>query len=81
MIWWATNRREAQVSIRAELDDALARIVEQPRIGQLVPHTRLTAVRRRLLRRSRYYIYWRLVGDDIEILAFWHASRGSPPPL
>ena len=33
------------------------------------------------LRRIHYYLYFRVTGDSIEILAFWHTSRGSGPPI
>jgi plasmid stabilization system protein ParE len=79
--WWATNRPDAPGAIRAELDDTLARIEAHPTIGEVVRHTHLRGVRCRLVRRIRYHVYYRVVGDDIEVLAFWHASRGSGPPL
>jgi plasmid stabilization system protein ParE len=36
-----------------------------------------------LLRRIRYYVYFRVVNDGalVEILAVWHASRGRRPRL
>jgi hypothetical protein len=33
------------------------------------------------LARIRYWLYYRVRGDEIAILAFWHASRGSGPGL
>jgi plasmid stabilization system protein ParE len=47
----------------------------------MVRSTRVKGVRRRLMRRVHYYVYYRESGGDIEILAFWHASRGSEPPI
>jgi plasmid stabilization system protein ParE len=55
--------------------------VEHPSFGSPFLSTRAQGVRRVLLRRTRYHLYYRIVGDDIEILAFWHAGRGTPPPL
>jgi hypothetical protein len=33
------------------------------------------------LRRTRYYLYYRVDNDLIEIVALWHMSRGTPPPI
>jgi hypothetical protein len=38
-------------------------------------------VRRILLTRGNYYLYYRETPEAIDVLAFWHASRGAPPPL
>ncbi len=40
-------------------------------------------VRRVFLARIRYYVYFQLSPDaqSVEILAFWHGSRGSSPAL
>jgi plasmid stabilization system protein ParE len=39
--------------------------------------------RRVYLTRIRYYVYFQIADDEelVEILALWHASRGSGPPL
>jgi len=46
-------------------------------------NTRLPGVRRLHLGRIRYDLYHRLADEPrrLEILAFWHASRGSQPPI
>lgn len=43
----------------------------------------LPGVRRLHLARIHYDLYYRLVEAPrrLEILAFWHASRGSHPPI
>jgi hypothetical protein len=30
---------------------------------------------------ARYCIYYRVAGDALQVLAFWHASRGEGPHL
>jgi len=37
--------------------------------------------RRLLLSRIRYRLYYRAEGEVVEILALWHTSRGTPPPI
>jgi hypothetical protein len=42
---------------------------------------RTKGVRRLLLGRVRYFIYFRVTPDTLEVLAFWHMSRGKQPTL
>jgi len=50
-------------------------------LGSVPPDVRQSGIRRIRLRRTRYYLYYRLADDLIEIVALWHTSRGSPPPI
>ena len=38
-------------------------------------------MRRYLIPRTAFWLYYQVTDDVIEILAFWHASRGSGPPI
>jgi plasmid stabilization system protein ParE len=38
-------------------------------------------VRRLVLYKIRYYLYYRLSGDTVDVLALWHTSRGEGPAL
>jgi len=60
---------------------AFVQIAQHPGAGELVLKTRRQGVRHVPLRRIRYFICYRVHGDVIEIIAFWHASRGTPPPI
>jgi plasmid stabilization system protein ParE len=33
------------------------------------------------MRRTRYQVYYRVMGDELEVLAIWHALRGQQPKL
>jgi plasmid stabilization system protein ParE len=81
--WWQLNRPKAPGAIRAELERASSLIALQPKIGTLARNITLPGVRRLHLGRIRYDLYYRLVEAPgrLEILAFWHASRRSLPPL
>ena len=81
--WWRLNRPKAPNAIREELERASLLISVQPEIGARARNVVLPGVRRLHLARVRYYVYYRVVTDpeQVEILAFWHASRGSSPPL
>ena len=81
--WWRVNRPQAPNAIREELERASLLISVQPEIGARAKNVALAGVRRLHLARVRYHVYYRVVTDPerIEVLAFWHESRGSGPPL
>ena len=81
--WWRLNRPKAPNAIREELERASAILTLQPEAGARARNVALVGVRRLLLDRVRYYVYYRLLDDPgrIEILAFWHASREGVPPV
>jgi plasmid stabilization system protein ParE len=81
--WWRINRPKAPNAIRDDLDRASSLIAVQPEVGARARNVALPGVRRLHLARLRYDLYYRLVDAprQLEILAFWHASRGSGPPI
>lgn len=81
--WWRLNRPKAPAAIREELERASSLIRAQPQVGARARNVTLSGVRRLHLARVRYDLYYRFVEEagQVEILAFWHASRGSNPPL
>jgi plasmid stabilization system protein ParE len=81
--WWRLNRPKAPNAIREELERAASIISIQPSAGARALNVSLPDVRRVHLSRVRYYLYYWLRSDPerIEILALWHESRGSGPPL
>jgi plasmid stabilization system protein ParE len=81
--WWQLNRPKAPGAIRAELERASSLVALQPKIGTRARNMTLPGVRRLHLGRIRYDLYYRLVEapNRLEILAFWHARRGSLPPI
>jgi hypothetical protein len=81
--WWRINRPKAPNAIREDLDHASSLIAIQPEVGARARNVVLSGVRRLHLARIRYDLYYRLVEAPrrLELLAFWHASRGSGPPI
>jgi plasmid stabilization system protein ParE len=78
--WWTVNRPNAPDAFVTELERALQLIAVHPGIGARATNVRLAGARRIHLARVRYHLYCRVTGasDAIEVLALWHASRGSP---
>jgi len=80
-MWWLRNRDKAPFAFADDLDDALHLIADLPRAGEPVRHPTISDVRRLLLTRTRYHLYYAV--DDssqtVELLALWHTSRANPP--
>lgn len=79
--WWYANRPAAPDLLRAELRRGFGLITSQPEIGPPARDVELPGVRRLHLSRIRYYLYYHLTGDAVEVLALWHTSRGWPPAM
>lgn len=78
--WWAANRPAAPRLLEAELATALALITATPSAGAPMRSQQHGAIRRILLPRCRYLLYYRVAESNLElrVLRFWHASRRAP---
>jgi len=81
--WWRMNRPAAPNAIREELQWLLPLIALQPRMGSHATNVKLQGVRRIHIPRIRYHLYFHVTGSPefVEVVAFWHSSRGSGPPI
>ena len=81
--WWSENRDSGSAPVADELERAFELIATHPAIGASARNVGLPGVRRVHLSRIRYHLYYHAspAGDRIEVLAFWHTSRGSDPRL
>lgn len=79
--WWLENRPKAPVAFAEEIERAFELIRTLPSVGEPVAHLRLAGLRRVLLGRVRYYLYYQVSADEgfLEVLALWHTSRGTGP--
>jgi plasmid stabilization system protein ParE len=77
--WWAENRPSAPGAIRKDLEAALALLITEPGIGTKVETSRPQTVRRLYLGRVRYFIYYRVSTNFLEVVAFWHERREQGP--
>lgn len=77
--WWARNRPSAPNAIHHDVAEMLDVLCTQPGIGAPARRSRAKGVRRVTLARVRYYIYYRVSGEFVDVLAFWHTSRGRQP--
>ena len=79
--WWPEHRDAASGLFATELAAAIARLAETPELG--APYAARTGVRRLLLQRTRYHVYYRLdvAPERLVVLAIWRAMRGHGPRL
>ena len=81
--WWLANREKSPEAFKEELQRGFALISQQSEVGAKATNVKLKGVRR-----IRYFLYYRVQGDWVEVLALWHSSRlkgpileGPPNPL
>ena len=79
--WWKANRRAAPDLFLRELEEAVGLIANSPTLGTAANDDDLPGVRRVLMRRTRYHVYYRVTGEILEVLAIWHGARGEGPTL
>lgn len=75
--WWDENRPAAPDAFRDAIDKAFELIRTEPNIGAFATNVKLPGVRRILLSKVRYYLYYRVKGKRraVEVVALWHTSR------
>ena len=83
MHWWIENRTYAPAMFTEDLEAAFALIEEFPFAGEAIPHRRIKGLRRVLLSRVQYHLYYVAYAEDgvVEVLALRHTSRGARPRL
>ena len=79
--WWSANRTSAPQAFRVDLQQAFDLISQRPSIGTPATNVALPDVRRVYLVRVRYFLYYRVQPDQVEILALWHGNRGQNPEI
>ena len=81
--WWVANRQASPDLFLDELAGAIDLLSELPDIGSPFKRTNRPGIRRLLLRRSKYCIYYfhDRHRSMVYILAIWSTFRGSDPRL
>lgn len=79
--WWRENRLSVPGAVREDLKGAFNLLLQQPGVGIQVVTARLPGTRRLYLKRIRYFLYYRVQGDDLFVLSVWHSSRGGGPSI
>lgn len=81
--WWRTHRTVAPELFVEELAAAFERIADVPFSGSPYALAKPVGVRRTVLRRTRYHVYYTVDESArlVVVRAVWHMSRGHGPPL
>lgn len=81
--WWRRNRPAAPDLFLDELNATKRLLSSVPRTGALYARSPVRGVRRLLIGRSKYHLYWEIdeTAHAVWIQAIWHAERGTGPPL
>jgi plasmid stabilization system protein ParE len=81
--WWRENRTNAPDLFTRELEAAFVRIAATPLIVAVYRETKGRAVRRLLMPRTSYHLFFEVNQGEqtIRVLAVWHAVRGRGPRL
>lgn len=81
--WWLENRDKAPDLFVSELEAAQQLLAVEPEAGTGFPTPRYPGVRRLLMVKTRYHLYYTVHEEEelVLIRALWHASRGRVPPL
>jgi plasmid stabilization system protein ParE len=80
-IWWDDNRPLAPEAFDEDLAEAFSLLSSQPAIGVPVINARTPGVKRLHLARIHYFLYYRVRGEEVQVLRIWHTSRGTAPKL
>lgn len=81
LLRWRRHRTATPDLFVDELEAAFALIGSAPNIGHPYRRSPVGGTRRVFLAGTRYHVYYALLGDQVVVLAVWHARRGSGPPL
>jgi plasmid stabilization system protein ParE len=79
--WWVINRPAAPGAVRQDLKATVGLLLVHPDVGTRVQVASSPDVRRFHLDRIRYWVYYRVRGNRLELLSVWHSSRGSGPRI
>jgi plasmid stabilization system protein ParE len=81
--WWVTNREAAPDLFFAELDAAIELLETSPEVGSPYRTKQGDVVRRILLPRTNYHVYYRieLELDLVLVISVWSTHRGRGPSL
>jgi plasmid stabilization system protein ParE len=81
--WWMRERPKAPEAFSDDLESAFALVRELPNAGEPVRHQKITGLRRILLGRVQFHLYYRVESGSsvVEVLTLWHTSRENDPRI
>lgn len=79
--WWRENRPKSPELFFDELGAAFALLAQAPEAGPRYQSTEIPGLRRVMLRRTRYHLYYvyDAAAERVTVLAVWSALKGRTP--
>ncbi len=79
--WWAKNRPASPTLVLEEFEHVVELLARTPGLGR--PYKPRPGVRRILLSRSQYHVYYVIdqTRGVIRVVSLWHTARSKPPPI
>ncbi len=79
--WWRLNRPKNPLLFTTEFRRAMRTIESLPSAGRSVKGTSLSGVRRLLMPKTRYFLYYRYSEAEAQILAIWSGLYEDLPEI
>jgi hypothetical protein len=79
--WWRQHRAASAELLLDELSEDLTLLRGSPDVGLPSRHAKRADVRRVLLPRARFHVYYAVEREAVVVLALWSALRGHGPKL
>ncbi len=80
--WWRTTYPATSTILTDEFEEAVRLVAAMPEVGAPFSRTAIPGVRRLLLQKTKYWVYYAydVRHAVVYVLAVWSARRGTPPP-
>jgi plasmid stabilization system protein ParE len=75
--WWRANRDKNPYAFEEEIAESEKLLEANAAVGKVIK-ARAGVIRRILLERVRYYLYYRVTEKRVEVISVWHSSRRPP---
>jgi plasmid stabilization system protein ParE len=75
--WWRANRDKNPDAFDEAVADSRKLLAMNPCVGKRI-WTPTGIMRRILLEKVRYYLYYRVTEERVEVISVWHSSRRPP---
>ena len=81
--WWWENRPAARDLFVREFVEAVGKLARAPNLDTPYAHPKIANVRRLLMRRTKYHVYYvyQPEQDEVWVLSVWPGMRGRGPKL
>lgn len=69
--WYARQHENLDIEFMQRIDESLSRIARNPNLYPIV----YRALRRAIVRRFPFAVFYEVIGDEIQVIAVFHSRR------